>query len=185
MKIISGRLKGRSLLGPKSNFIRPTSYRAKEMIFSTLNSLLIKMDKTLINSTVLDCFCGTGALGIEAISRGAKKVLFIDNSDEALKICRENCYKLEIISSAEIINLDITNKELDNVVLNFDVFFCDPPYGKISIEDLLDKINPTLNSNAIGIIELPRKHQKINFKNLNVLKKKYTASSQFNFILKN
>ncbi len=185
MKIISGKLKGRNLLGPKSSHVRPTSYRAKEMIYSTLNSLLIKMNKSLTNSTVLDCFCGTGALGIEAISRGAKKVFFIDNSEEALKICEENCYKLEIINSVEIINLNLINKDLNNIMLNFDIFFCDPPYGKVSIEDILDKINPKLNSNAIGIIELPKKHQNINFKNLKVLKKKYTANSQFNFILKN
>ncbi len=184
MKIISGKLKGRNLLGPSSNFIRPTSYRAKEMIYSTLNSLFIKINKNLKDTMVLDCFCGTGALGIEAVSRGSKKAVFIDNSQEALQICRENCFKLEIINFVEIIKLDLVNEDFKSIKFNFDLFFFDPPYGKISTEKLLDKIYPFLNSNAVGVIELPKKSQKISFKNFNLLKKKYTSGSQFNFILK-
>ena len=75
MKIISGRLKGRNLLGPKSSMLRPTSYRAKKMIYSTLNSLLIKMNKSLTNSTVLDCFCGTGAFGDRSYFKRCKEGL--------------------------------------------------------------------------------------------------------------
>lgn len=184
MKIISGKFKGRNLIGPTNYNIRPTSNRAKEMIFNTLNSFLIKTEKDWGNISVLDCFCGTGALGIEAISRGAKKVIFVDKSKEALKICNDNCNELKVNNSTEIICLDINKESFNDIISEIDIFFCDPPYGKFSIDLLLDKLRLSLNKKALGVIELSRQDQEKNFKNFIQLKIKYISNSKFVFLKK-
>ena len=89
MRIISGKFKTRLIKTPSNNSIRPTSDRAREMIFNTLNSLLIKDKKKITGQAIIDCFCGTGVLGIEALSRGAEHVTFIDSSNESLNLCRK------------------------------------------------------------------------------------------------
>ena len=89
MRIISGKYRGTKLFLPPDDLIRPTSDRAKEMIFSTLNSILSKKKLILDNMKVLDFFCGTGGLGIECISRGFKKVCFIDNSKIAIELTKK------------------------------------------------------------------------------------------------
>ena len=185
MRIISGKLKGKRLSGPIDNSIRPTSDRAKEMIFNTLNSFFVKDNITFDDSIILDIFCGTGALGIEAISRGAKKSIFIDNSNYSLEICKKNCEKLNINHLSEIINLDV--KESINIFhkRQIDIFFCDPPYDKFSIDLLLDKIKVILNKNAYGVIELSKKNDLIEFKNFKLLKVKYISNSKFCFVQKN
>ena len=76
MRIISGNFKSIKLFSPKNSYIRPTLDRAKEMIFSTLNSILTARNLDFNNLIVLDCFCGTGALGFECLSRGSGKVFF-------------------------------------------------------------------------------------------------------------
>ena len=96
MRVISGRFKGKKLLPVKNLKIRPTLDRSKEMIFNTLTSILFKKKLAFENLTVLDTFCGTGALGIEAISRGAKKAFFIDCSTDALDLVKRNINFLEI-----------------------------------------------------------------------------------------
>jgi len=159
MKIISGKLKGRLLARPKNDSIRPTLNRAKEMIFSTLNSILLKQKRTMSDSLVLDCFCGSGALGIEAISRGAKKAIFVDNSSQALDLCKLNCTKLNIINISEFIKSDIENLEFHFKNDVVDIFFFDPPYNKIKIDPLLEKFNKFLKENTLGVIELPKNNQ--------------------------
>ena len=80
MRIISGELKGKTLISPDNNEIRPTSDRGKEVIFDTLSSILYKQDKEYKEIDIIDIFCGTGSLGIEAISRGSKNIFFIDKN---------------------------------------------------------------------------------------------------------
>ncbi len=184
MKIISGKFKGRNLHGPNDNSIRPTSIRAKEMIFSTLDSMLFKDKKKLCDSLVLDCFCGTGALGIEAISRGAKKVIFVDKSQKAVDICRLNCSDLEIIKSSEIIKLDFFDYRIKQKITAIDIFFCDPPYQEFSVEKLLEQMKPIIKDHAFGILELPKHYKDIEFKDFYLLKTKFISSSKFCFLKK-
>ena len=92
MRIISGKFKGKRIISPQDKKIRPTSDRAKEMIFNTLVSILKQKQIFIENIDVLDIYCGTGALGLEAISRGAKSVTFIDKSANAILLAKENCY---------------------------------------------------------------------------------------------
>src|SRR3974377_126664 len=87
MRVVGGRLRGRTLAGPKSSAIRPTADRLRESLF---NILVHAYDDPVTGARVLDLFAGTGALGIEALSRGAAFVLFVDDGAEARALIREN-----------------------------------------------------------------------------------------------
>src|SRR6201992_1688393 len=91
MRVVGGRLKGRNLASPSSRDIRPTQDRLREALF---NILIHAYDDTIAEARVLDLFAGTGALGIEAISRGAKFALFVDNGAEARALMRNNVESL-------------------------------------------------------------------------------------------
>lgn len=149
MRVISGKYKGHRLFVPKGLRIRPTSDLVKEAIFDMLN-----LDWN--GRYVLDLFAGTGGLGIEALSRGADKVVFVDNSIRAIKSIEKNLSSLGI-SSAVIIRRDIT-KGLNFLRKwgPFDVVFMDPPYREGLIEralKLLEKTSNILNSQSILVIE--------------------------------
>ena len=131
MRIISGKFKTRLIKTPSNNSIRPTSDRAREMIFNTLNSLLIKDKKKITGQAIIDCFCGTGALGIEALSRGAEHVTFIDSSNESLNLCRKNCQELKIIQNVKIVKLDIIKDKFPKFKDKFDLFFLRSTLSKI------------------------------------------------------
>ena len=132
MRVVAGIAGGARLLAPKGLDIRPTSDRAKEAIFNSLHSRSI-----IEEAEVLDLFAGTGALGIEALSRGAKKAIFVDKSSESLELVKENLKKTGFEKKAEIIKEDSVNwlqkssKPLDLVLL-------DPPYGFEDWPELLD-----------------------------------------------
>lgn len=182
MRVISGKFKGISLVNLENESIRPTSDRAKEMIFSTLNSILLMDDKYLKDLLVLDCFCGTGALGIEAISRGARRVVFIDSKEDSLNICKKNCLKLNIMHSVEMIKLDFTNSSLSQIYTKFDLFFCDSPYGKFCVSDLINKMKKIIKKDSIGVIELPIQKKKLKFQGFEIMKQKKISKSHFFFI---
>ncbi len=134
MRIISGYLKGRKLFCAKGGKIRPTSDKVREAVFNIL-SFSVK------NTCVLDLFAGTGALGIEAFSRGAKKVFFLDNGKDALKTIKANTAYLPE-SSRRIIKWDIKKslRCLKAYPETFDLVFLDPPYGKGLLEPALDHL---------------------------------------------
>ena len=121
MRIISGKYRGTKLFLPPDDLIRPTSDRAKEMIFSTLNSMLSKKKLIFDDMKVLDLFCGTGGLGIECISRGFKKVCFIDNSKIAIELTKKNLNLIRAQKFAEIYNSDFRN--LKFTPFRADIFF--------------------------------------------------------------
>ena len=183
MKIISGKLRGRNLTGPNNDLIRPTSNRAKEMIFNTLNSLLIKRKTNYNNLTIIDFFCGIGSLGIEAISRGSQKVFFLDNSIEAINLCKKNCENHNILKFSEFLHMDIINSKYQRPI-SFDIFFCDPPYMKYSLDTILNKIKRFLKSGSLGVIELPIQQNNINLSGYDLLKTKTISKSKFLFVEK-
>lgn len=125
MRVIAGEFKARKLTSLKGRKIRPTSDRIREALFSILS---LKID----NALVLDLFAGTGALGIEALSRGALKTVFIDNSKESIQIINKNIDLCGIKEKTEVILHDACNILSLNTVLNrkFDIIFMDPPYDK-------------------------------------------------------
>jgi len=130
MRIISGKFKGLKLYSPSNLEVRPTSDRLKESLFSILSTT--KYDIDIINSNVIDICTGTGALGIEALSRGAKNIYFVDNEQNSLDIVRKNLSKIKF-SNDEKANIKIikadAKKPFKNINIIFNIVFIDPPYN--------------------------------------------------------
>jgi 16S rRNA (guanine966-N2)-methyltransferase len=127
MRVVGGRLRGRALAGPKSPVIRPTADRLRESLFSIL---LHAYDDPITGARVLDLFAGTGALGIEALSRGASFALLVDDSAEARALIRENVAAFGLGGVTRIFRRDATKLGPAHPVEPFSLAFLDPPYGQ-------------------------------------------------------
>jgi len=127
MRVVGGRFRGRALAGPRSNDIRPTSDRLRESLF---NILAHAYDLPKTESRVLDLFAGTGALGLEAISRGAAHAAFVETGVEARGLIRQNVEALGLTGVTRILRRDATDLGKAGTIPCFDLIFCDPPYGK-------------------------------------------------------
>lgn len=149
MRIISGLYGGRKLQTPKDNAIRPTSDKIRGSIFNMLAS---RMD--LDDTVVLDLFCGTGALGLEALSRGAAACSFIDAAKPSLDLARDNAHCLGVQDQCMFIKADSCTYTFDTGI-RADLFFCDPPYREDLIIPTLENLRQTevLKSGAIGVLE--------------------------------
>lgn len=159
MRIISGFAKGRKLVTPPSEerSIRPTSDRAREALFSIIGN-------SVEGAQVLDLYSGTGALGLEAFSRGALFVLLVDKSPLAIRIIKDNCLRClngysgnsEIRVLQHDLRFPVPAKKLPvEASLGFDLIFADPPYAKHFSQTTLDFINNSslLKPNGILIVE--------------------------------
>ena len=183
MRIIAGLAKGRNLISP-SGATRPTSDRAREALFSTLESEFSSIN----DLTVLDLYCGSGAVGAEALSRGAAVVYAVDNDEKATSVTRQNFALLENISgigTTSVITSSV-GKFLDKTSeLKFDVVFLDPPYDlpNNEIEKTLSSLvkNGFLKSSAVVAIERDSKSKRLNWPlGLKELKeRKYGAATIF------
>jgi 16S rRNA (guanine966-N2)-methyltransferase len=127
MRVVGGRLKGRSLVSPSSREIRPTADRLRESLF---NILVHAYGDPIEGARVLDLFAGTGALGIEAVSRGAGFALFVDNGTEARALLRNNIEALGLGGLTKVFRRDATDLGPAHPVERFSLVFLDPPYGK-------------------------------------------------------
>ncbi|MBM6592716.1 16S rRNA (guanine(966)-N(2))-methyltransferase RsmD [Microvirga pudoricolor] len=127
MRIVGGRWRGRALKGPSSDVIRPTSDRLRETLFNILQH---GYDDPLEGARVLDLFAGTGAMGLEALSRGASFVLLVDDGAQARGIIRENVESLGAGGATRLFRRDATKMGPAASNAPFSVVFCDPPYGK-------------------------------------------------------
>jgi 16S rRNA (guanine966-N2)-methyltransferase len=127
MRIVGGQHRGRTLVAPRSRDIRPTSDRLRESLF---NILAHGYDDPITGARVLDLFAGTGALGLEAMSRGAAFVLLVDDGAEARALIRENVEALGLGGATRVFRRDAT--KLGDVHPNepFSLVFLDPPYGR-------------------------------------------------------
>jgi 16S rRNA (guanine966-N2)-methyltransferase len=134
MRVVGGSLRGRTLAAPKSQSIRPTADRLREALF---NILIHAYDNPLAGARVLDLFAGTGALGIEALSRGAAFTLFVDDGAEARALLRENIATLGLGGTSRIFRRDATKLGPAYPVEPFALAFLDPPYGKGLAEQAL------------------------------------------------
>ena len=126
MRVVGGRLRGRALAGPKSSAIRPTADRLRESVF---NILVHAYGDPINGARVLDLFAGSGALGIEALSRGADFALFVDDGAEARALIRENVTTLGLGGITRIFRRDATTLGPAHPVEPFSLVFLDPPYG--------------------------------------------------------
>jgi len=134
MRVVGGRLRGRVLAAPQSPAIRPTAERLREALF---NILLHAYGDPISGARVLDLFAGTGALGIEALSRGAEFALFIDDSAAARALLRDNVTALGLGGTARIFRRDATKLGPAHPLEPFSLAFLDPPYGHRLAEEAL------------------------------------------------
>ena len=134
MRIVGGRLRGRALAAPKSQAIRPTADRLRESLFNILRHAY---GDPISGARVLDLFAGTGALGIEALSRGAAFALFVDDGAEARALMRENVAALGLGGTTRIFRRDATQLGPAHPLEPFSLAFLDPPYGQGRAEQAL------------------------------------------------
>src|ERR671938_656629 len=152
MRVVGGRLKGRNLASPASREIRPTADRLRESVF---NILVHAYDNPIEGARVLDLFAGTGALGIEAVSRGAAFTLFVDNGAEARALLRNNVESLGLGGVTKIYRRDATNLGPAHQMEPFSIAFLDPPYGKGLAEQALASLRDGgwLTPEALVVVE--------------------------------
>jgi len=150
MRIIAGKFKGHQLVSFNANHIRPTTDRIKESLFNIIQNELTEQ------FIVVDLFCGTGSLGLEALSRGVSYCTFVDSHPSSIRILKRNLQKLKIapkqytISQIDVLKwLKISN--LDQI----DLFLIDPPFSQKLTDTVMQKLsqNPTLKANCLICIE--------------------------------
>ena len=156
MRIIAGTFRGKKILEPKDTLTRPLKDLTKESIFNILNHSN-KFEINLKNSNILDLFSGVGSFGIECLSRGAKKVVFVEKHYAVLTILKKNLQSLKLIENFEIIEKDIYDinffKSLNK---KFDVIFMDPPYKDKNLDLLLNNIKNENVLNKKGVLVVHR-----------------------------
>lgn len=125
MRIISGSRKGTRLSSTQAAWIRPTADSTKELMFNVLG-------KSIVDRQVLDLYAGTGNLGIEALSRGAAKAIFVEKNQRAVALIQRNLAKTRFTAQAEIWKLEVEKalRRLNQAGAKFDLIFMDPPYGR-------------------------------------------------------
>jgi len=166
MRVISGSARGRKLKEPKGETIRPSKDMVKESMFN-----IIQFE--LPGARVLDLFAGTGQLGIEALSRGAKTAVFVDSNGEAVKLVKENLKTCGFSDISMVYNTDAL-KYLEYEE-NFDIIFIDPPYDSNLAKDALLKISEfdKLTKNGIMMCETAENCELPELPKPYVLKKQY------------
>ena len=164
MRVISGKYKGKNIIGYDIEGTRPTQDRVKESLFSMIQDYVL-------DSSVLDLFAGSGNLGIEALSNGAKNCIFVDNNSKCIETIKKNTAGIDNVT---IINSDY-KKALDNFKdKKFDLIFLDPPYNLECIDYILDKIveYDLLNKDGLVICEYEFDTFNEEYNNLELIKEK-------------
>ena len=149
MRVISGKARGVNLKTPEGVLTRPTIDRVKEALFSIINF-------DIPASNVLDLFGGTGQLGIEALSRGAKSAVFVDQREDACKLIKENLKRTKLEQDAKVVRMDYLDY-LKRCREKYDIIFLDPPYAEVFLENALKCITEIdiLQSGGIIVAERP------------------------------
>ena len=170
IKVLSGSLKGRKLKTIDLKSLRPTQAKVRKSIMDSI--------RVFDNKEVLDLFSGIGTLGIETLSRNAKKVTFVDNNYKILSILKKNLKMLEIDDKSTIINSDVL-RFLSNSIDSYDLILADPPYRKYKIDDFFPLIKSLLKKDGIFCYESYK--EKINIGDKKDMKIKYFGSTQVTF----
>ena len=152
MRVVGGRLRGRALAAPTSQAIRPTADRLREALF---NILMHAYGDPVTGARVLDLFAGTGAFGIEAVSRGAVFTLFVDDGAEARALLRNNVEALGLGGASRVFRRDATKLGDAHPLQPFTLLFADPPYGKGLAEQALAAARGGgwLTDDALAVVE--------------------------------
>ena len=149
MRVITGKARGIQLKTPEGMLTRPTADRVKEALFSIINF-------DLPGAAVLDLFGGTGQLGIEALSRGAKSAVFVDQREDACRIIRENLRRTKLEAEGRVVRSDYLDY-LRRSREKFDIILLDPPYAEVFLENALKCITEIdiLQTGGIIVAERP------------------------------
>ena len=176
MRVIAGKCRSLQLKTPKGNNTRPTLDRIKETLFNIIQS-------EIPGAVVADIFAGSGALGIEALSRGASRSFFIDNDPEALKCIEENLVFTKLISSSVILKGDVFSN-LDRINADhLDIIFIDPPYEKGYEEKLFEKLRMMDNIDKETLIILESAIDKVfSFEGFDIVRIKEYKTNRHTFI---
>ncbi|GBD83845.1 ribosomal RNA small subunit methyltransferase D [bacterium BMS3Abin02] len=144
MRIIAGMAKGRRLSGPSGSGTRPMTDRAREALFSSLGD-------RVVDARVFDLYAGSGSIGLEALSRGARSVVFVERARPALMVLRRNIDDVGLGGTVSTLDVE---RFLDDVNTDADLVFVDPPYGLslASVEKVLCKLVPRLTTGADVIL---------------------------------
>ena len=181
MRVISGYLKGRELLGYNVETTRPTMSRVKESMFASIQNYID-------NSTILDLFCGTGSLGIEALSMGADRCYFVDNNKDILRYLNKNINNLGINSKSMVVSKDYRDSLLyfKNNNIKFNIILVDAPYKMEAMNEVIELVNKynLLEDDGILVLEYSTDILKDNYNNLRLLKSKKYGDKYVNIYLK-
>ena len=182
MKVISGTLKGRNIEGYNIDRTRPTMDRVKESLFATIQN-------EVKDCIFLDLFAGSGQIGIEAISNGAKTCYFIDNNKEVIKVLNKNITNLNIKANSKVILSDWKKalNDFSNQNIKFDLIFVDPPYDYNVYEKILEKVSTLniLNEGGLIILEHSNLKLKDSYNNLTLYKDKKYGNKSVNIYKNN
>ena len=184
MRVISGSFRGKKILQPKDIKTRPLKDLTKESIFNIIDHSK-KFKINLENSNILDLFSGVGSFGVECLSRGVRKVVFVENYNNVLLILKKNLQSLKLIENYEIIEKDIYNS---NVFLKledkFDIIFLDPPYKDKNLENILTNIDneKILSKKGVIIIHRHKSEQDILPKYFKIIEEKKYGISKVMFL---
>jgi len=183
MRIISGQFKGRKILEPKDKNTRPLKDLTKESIFNIIQHSK-KLNFNLKNTNILDLYSGVGSFGLEALSREANYVTFVENYLDVINILERNIKNFKLDQKSKVIKKDILN-DLDFLNLNqkYDLIFIDPPFKEKNIKFLLLKIynSKILKPNGIFIMHRNSKDSDEFPSEINILEKKSYGISQIFF----
>lgn len=179
MRVIAGTAKGHKLKAPKGMDTRPTTDKIKETLFNIIS-------QDIYDSNFLDLYSGTGAIGIEALSRGAKKAVFVDKSHICKMIIEDNLIHTKLKDKGIIYQIDVSKgldilKEKDE---KFDIIFMDPPYWDNNIEKILEKIVRLNLISPIGYIIVEHSSEKDiqNLYRLQIWKEKVFKTTRMTFL---
>lgn len=178
VRVISGSARGLKLNTPGDDRVRPTTDRVKESMFNIVQDWVY-------DSQVLDLFAGSGALGIEALSRGASQAVFCDNSLDSIKIIKSNIEKARVVDRSQIVSGDFKRclRDMEAKNQSFDMIFVDPPYYKGLFEEVLDTIRACkiLKKDGIVIVEHDAKRSIGQVEGLEVYKEKKYGITMLTF----
>ncbi len=184
MRVISGLFKGKKIFEPKDGKTRPLKDLTKESIFNIIKHSN-KFNTRLIDSDILDLFSGVGSFGIECLSRGSKKVVFVENYSGVLPILKKNLLSLKIVKNYEILENDIYNdKVLSKLNNKFDIIFLDPPFKDKNLNEFLLKLKnlEILNKNGVIIIHRHKDNNDNFSKKFKVVEEKKYGISKISFL---
>lgn len=177
MRIAGGKIKGHPLRVPPVRGIRPTQESVRLAIFNILGDL-VKDRKTL------DVYAGSGSLGIEALSRGAKEVIFIESNRQACKVIRENLENSRISPKGKVICRDVKQSLLELPQNDFELVFLDPPYAIGKIDFIFHSLIPHLKRGAVVVYEHSKTTEPPDVPGLRVFDRRIYGTTKVTFLTK-